>query len=248
MIQKANILILIAGVVLTLPVAAAGQAFDPSQMTIFNSNEMFDTTYGEHGGLMVRREHFLFESVVGASGVMIYVYEAPNKRIDPDKGMGTIKLPDVDGGYVEIKLERKRDNKDELRRFRGTDAERGYHLFARHDFSLRADGSFHWRAQVSGLPGQTEKFIRYALPFGLTRLQGWCCRGHEHRIFLEYKDYELCDKDYLDAAPFLYQCPHHNQSRSDHESKCPLCSSLRVAVVQSPHAHLAPQSSRSKRP
>jgi hypothetical protein len=247
-IRKIRTLLLLGGIMLALPPAAAGQVFDLSQMTILNSNEILDTTYGEHGGLVVRRDNFLFESVVGADGVLIYVYDPSNKRLDPAKAVGTVKFSDDKRRSVELTLERKRDRKETLRRFRCTAAERGYHLFAPYDFSMSADGLFQWRAQISGLPGQTKETIRYALQFGLTRLQGWCCRGHEHRIFLDYKDYALCEKAYLDIIPFLYQCPQHEQSRSDRESKCPICSTQRVATPQNPHAHIAPKPSRSRQP
>ncbi len=234
---KQQLLMIITGLVLALPSTATSQPFDPSKTTIFNSNEIADTTYGEHGGLVVRRENFLFESVVGADGIRIFVYEAPKRRLDPQDARGNIRLPLDSGGFATIILEHRRDAKNPPDRFRNQQPKRGYHLFAPADLSLQLDGSSRWRAVIDGLPGQSESSLRYSHFFAMTRLKGWCCRGHEHRVMLAYKDYPLCEKEYLDPAPFLYQCPEHEHSRSDRESTCPICGKTRIATRQTLHGH-----------
>jgi|GEM_PF-5215098 len=248
MTAKQIVLIPIFGLLLALPHTARGQAADKSKLSIFNSNEILDTTYGEHGGLVIEREQFRFESVVDVDGIRIYVYEAPDKRLDPGQARGTVRIQDDSGLFSMIDLRRERDDNNPFPRFRSKKPKRGFHLFAPADFSLRTDGRSRWRAVISGLPGQTSDEIRYSLQFGLTRLRAWCCRGHQERIFFDYKDYPLCDREYLDETPFLYQCPQHANSRSDRESTCPLCKSRRVPTVQSRHAHFPPQWQEKRRP
>lgn len=235
MVHRQKLISLAAALLLAIAVSATGQKFDPSSVTIRNSNEASDTTYGEHGGRVIRRAHFMLESVVDPDGIRIYVYDAPNRMLDPGEAGGTVRISSDTMGFTQIELTRVRDPKKRTPRFRSTKYKRGYYLYAPFDFSLNGDGDMTWRVAISGLPGQPIDVIRYSMPFGMTPLRGWACRGHEHRVFLKYKDHPLCDSRYLDPAPFLYQCPLHAHSRADRKSACPLCSAERVPTRQSLH-------------
>lgn len=233
--DKRKLILPVIGLLFILPVSATGQGFDLSNMTIRNSNDAGDTTYGAHGGRVTRREKFVFESVIDPEGIRIYVYDSAGRLLDLENAGGTVKFPKDSAGYHRIELQRNKDPKKRRPPFRGKKCKRGYYLFAPYDFSLTEDGKFNWGIIIFGLPKQELDRIRFNMQIGLTRLRGWACRGHEQRIFMEYKDYPLCEKRYLQPAPFLYQCPLHAHSRAIRESKCPLCSTVRVPTRQSPH-------------
>jgi len=228
-----RIVILIIAILVGLSAGTTAQWTDLSKLMVTNTTEMFDTTVGPHGGKIVRRNQYVFETVYDADGIRVYVSDTAGRQLKPKGVSGICIFPRDSGGLHRLEFKLKRDRKKHTARFRSTKCKRGYYLFVPHDFSLVPDGTIQVHFELSELPGQTVPTIGYSSLFGMTRLQGWSCRGHENRIFVKYKDHPLCEKRYLDEAPFLYQCPKHPDSRCDRPSVCPLCSTDRVATRQS---------------
>ena len=247
-----RIAILIFSIVLVMSQVAAGQDKESSKkgwpdIVVSSSSEVGDTTTGPHGGRILRRERFIFETLFDANGIRVYVSDTAEGQLKLKGVTGSVKFPKDSGGFHNLVWIKKKDPRKWLPRMRSSKTKRGYYLFAPYDFSFTPDGSMRMRLEFAGLPGQEANKTGYAVLFGLTRLRGYVCRGHENRIYLEYKDYPLCDKEYLDNMPYLYQCFKHPNSRSDHPSKCPLCSDERIPVRHSMDIYFQPKESPGKR-
>jgi len=237
-------------ILLVWPVCASGQDVDKFAWAPMNSSEMNDTTVGPHGGKINRRHNFILETLFDLDGIRVYVSDAEGNQLKPKGASGQCLLGRDSSGLITADFEIKRDPKNRAPRYRSTEYKRGYYLFAPHDFSKATDDLLRVSISISGLPGQTTQRIKYGLFFRLTPLRGWACRGHEHQIFLEYKDHPRCEKRYLDEIPFLYQCPKHDFLRSDEPSACPLCQTKLVPTRYDPNLpppKKKPSKSRRKR-
>jgi len=227
-----HIAILTALILALSAINAAGQETDLSTLIIRNSNDQADTTTGPHGGRMIQRRPFTFEIVFDPDGIRIFLLDSLGAQMKPDGVEGTCLVSQGLQDSERINFQVKKDPNREYARVGSTVQKRGYHLFAACDFSLIEDRNARIRVDLTGLPSPELPETSFAMLYGMSRLRGWVCRGHENRLFLEYKDYDLCDKQYLDEAPFLFQCPNHANSRAHTPSKCPLCGSELVPVKQ----------------
>jgi len=221
----------VCGLVL-LAVAASGQETKISKSTVSNSQEILDTTVGPHGGRVFHRDQYVLETLIDPDGVRVYVSDTAGRLLDPRGAEGKCILPKDSGGFHRLQFEMKKDSGKRAPRYRSTSTRKGSYIFLPFDFSLFRDSMVRMRLEFSGLPGQRSTSLGFSVPIFLTRLRGWACRGHESRIMTEFKNSPLCDKRYLIEVQFLYQCPTHENSRSDRPSPCPLCSSTRVPTQQ----------------
>ncbi len=221
-----------------LPTPVKAQSGFKEIPRIMNSNEVMDTTYGPHGGKLIERRPYQLETLGCPDGIRVFVYDADGELIDLEDIDGVLRTPDDSLGIRLVDFTVQEDPKRKIPYFRSTDPKRKEHLFAPVDYTLSPDGVFTISVKLANLPQEDNQTLIYSLIFGLTRLRGFICRGHPGRVSFAYKDRNLCKKRYQVAVPVLFQCPEHEFSRSDKESKCPLCGSLRVPVIQSAHPHL----------
>jgi len=211
---------------------AVGQETDLSTLIIRNSNDQADTTTGPHGGRIIERRPFIFEIVFDPDGVRLFLLDSSGSQLKPDSVEGTCLVNRGLQDSERIEFQLKKDPKKEYARIGSIEQKRGYHLFAACDFSQIEDRRARIRVDLTGLPSPELTETSFAMLYGMSRLRGWVCRGHENRLFLEYKDYDLCEKQYLDDVPFLFLCPNHENSRAHTASKCPLCGTKRIPVKQ----------------
>ena len=203
-----------------------------SKSTVSNTYEDSDTTIGPHGGKVFRRDQLVLEALIDPDGVLVYVCDTIGRPVNPQGGQGRCIFPKDSGGFTRIQFEVKKDSGKRIPYYRSKPVEKRPCLYAPYDFSLSPDQTMRMRIEFSNLPGQSSSTLGFSVPIVLARVRGWACRGHEDRIMLKQKNTPLCDKRYLVEVPILFQCPQHPNSRSDHESKCPLCSFTRVPTRQ----------------
>ncbi len=220
--------------VIFLPQTVFSQQTKWTPSEVQNTSESIKVKIGPHGGRIFERAKHFFEIVGDPDGIRVYLRDRSAQTIDLKQITGEVSFVDDSGKLLSIPFSVKKDPRHYRPRLKGSSVKRGHHLFAPADFSLVQDGALRLRFRFYvNADGQMDT-VHFATAYFMTPLKGWICRGHEKRIFLEYKDQKLCNKEYLDEIPVLFQCPEHKHSRSLKPSRCPLCSAKRVLTRQDP--------------
>jgi hypothetical protein len=163
-----------------------------------------------HGGKVTMTDEFHFEVAFQRDQILVYGYDRAQKAIDLGGVSGTARVDFRDSGRdaIEVALTYVKPEAQSGHGHHGHAEVRFGHLIAEVDLGKVEEGNAKATLMLQGLPGSSEKEVRFKETFKIARLVEYSCPMNDTTPTSEPGSCAKCGMQ-LEPTRYIYACPDH---------------------------------------